>query len=141
MADKRESGAAAEANLMAAYVMMNALTRAVCWTAGFVEGLVAGLVPNRPTRGTLHRDGPFGELRAALLGRNRKQIARVLGEPPTASVGFGVTVAGAKPVTFWQASTWYYPFDHTRQQAIAIRFAGDRAKAVDFIGVPAAQRA
>jgi hypothetical protein len=126
-------------------VMMNALTRAVCWTAGFVEGLVAGLAPVSPPRGRRRalagRSGPFGELRAALLGRNRKQIARVLGEPPTASVGFGVTVAGAKPVTFWQASTWYYPFDHSRQQAIAIRFVGDRAKAVDFIGVPGAQRA
>ena len=124
-------------------VMMNALTRAVCWTAGFMEGVVAGLAPAGPTRGrrSLARRGPFGELRAALLGRNRKQIARVLGEPPTASVGFGVTVAGAKPVTFWQASTWYYPFDHSLQQAIAIRFVRDRAKAVDFIGVPGAQRA
>lgn len=128
---------------MAAHVMMNALTRAVSWTAGLVEGLMTGLrygstVHRRyalPPRGQ-----PFGELRAALLGRNRKQIARVLGEPPTASVGFGVTVAGANPMTFWQASTWYYPFDHSRQQAIAIRFVGDRAKGVDFIGVPRGAR-
>jgi hypothetical protein len=129
---------------MAAHVMMNAFTRAVCWTAGLVEGLMAGLVHGSTTRRNRfrsHRDAPFGELRAALLGRNRKQIARVLGEPPTASVGFGVTVAGAKPMTFWQASTWYYPFDHSRQQAIAIRFVGDRAKGVDFIGVPAARLA
>jgi hypothetical protein len=129
---------------MAAYVMVNALTRAVCWTAGFVEGLVAGLVQGSSARRrslVAHRGAPFGELRAALLGRNRKQIARVLGEPPTASVGFGVTVAGAKPMTFWQASTWYYPFDHSRQQAIAIRFVGDRAKGVDFIGVPKARLA
>src|SRR3954454_14516380 len=95
MADKHD-GSAPEANLMAAHVMMNALTRAVCWTAGLVEGLVSGLVQgSSPRRRSLvpHRNAPFGELRAALLGRNRKQIARVLGEPPTASVGFGVTVA------------------------------------------------
>jgi hypothetical protein len=130
---------------MTAHVMMNALSRAVCWTAGLVEGLMTGLVQSSATRRRYalpHRGQPFGELRAALLGRNRKQIARVLGEPPTASVGFGVTVAaGARPMTFWQASTWYYPFDHSRQQAIAIRFVGDRAKGVDFIGVPHARLA
>jgi len=130
---------------MAAHVMMNALTRAVYWTAGLVEGLMSGLVQGVPRRGfgALARRGdrPFGELRAALLGRNRKQIARVLGEPPTASLGFGAAVAGAKRVTFWQASTWYYPFDHTRHQAIAIRFVGDRAKGVDFIGLPGVSRA
>jgi hypothetical protein len=130
---------------MAAHVMMNALTRAVCWTAGLVEGLMAGLVQGAPRRGRGSRsrrgDRPFGELRAALLGRHRRQIARVLGEPPTATLGFGAAVTGAKPVTFWQASTWYYPFDHTRQQAIAIRFVRDRAKGVDFIGLPGASRA
>jgi len=130
---------------MAAHVMMSALTRAVSWTAGLFEGVMTGLRYGSTPR---HRDlfpqrgQPFGELRAALVGRNRKQIARVLGEPPTASVGFGVTVAtGARPMTFWQASTWYYPFDHSRQQAIAIRFDGDRAKGVDFIGVPRARLA
>ncbi|HEY7118813.1 MAG TPA: hypothetical protein VH475_19650 [Tepidisphaeraceae bacterium] len=125
---------------MAVYVMMNALTRAVCWTAGVVEGLVAGLLGRDGASGfesmpVIALDEPFGELRAALLGRHRNQIARVLGEPPTASVGFGQSVAGAAaPATFWQASTWYYPFDHVRQQAIAIRFVGDRAREVDFIG-------
>ena len=130
---------------MAAHVMMNVLTRAVSWTAGVIEGVMTGLrygSTPRPRDLFPHRGQPFGELRAALLGRNRKQIARVLGEPPTAFVGFGVTVAtGARPMTFWQASTWYYPFDHSRQQAIAIRFDGDRAKGVDFIGVPRARLA
>src|SRR5205809_7457285 len=84
MADKRGIGRPpAEANVMAAHVMMNALTRAVSWTAGLVEGLMTGLrygstayrhraLPHH------HRGQPFGELRAALLGRNRKPIARVL---------------------------------------------------------------
>lgn len=132
---------------MAAHVMVNALTRAVSWTAGLVEGLMSGLVQGGPRRGLAllprRGDQSFGELRAALLGRHRKQIARVLGEPPTASVGLGGggAVAGAKPVTFWQASTWYYPFDPARQQAIAIRFVGDRAWGVDFIGVPGVSRA
>jgi hypothetical protein len=131
---------------MAAQLMMNALTRAVYWTAGVVEGLMSGLVRGVPGRGlalsSRRGDRSFGELRAALLGCHRRQIARVLGKPPTASVGpAGAAVAGDKPVTFWQASTWYYPFDHARRQAIAIRFVGDRARGVDFLGLPGVSRA
>ena len=115
---------------------VEAVTRAVCWSAGLVEGLVSGLVGERPIRPTLV-GGPFPELRAALLGRDRRQIMRALGAPPTASVGFGVSVVtGGAPLTYWHAPTWYYPFDSGRRQAIAIRFVGNRAEDVDFIGTP-----
>src|SRR3954451_151634 len=117
--------------------LVEAVTRAVCWSAGLVEGLVSGLVGERPLRPTLG-GGPFPELRAALLGRDRRQIIRALGAPPTASVGFGVSVVtGGAPLTYWHAPTWYYPFDSGRRHAIAIRFVGDRAQGVDFIGAPA----
>jgi hypothetical protein len=118
---------------------VNAITRAVCWSAGLIEGLVSGLVDGgQSIRRTAIAEGPFADLRAALLGRNRHQIMRALGAPPTASVGFGVSVVtGGAPLTFWQAPTWYYPFDPSRRQAIAIRFVGDRAQGVDFIGAPA----
>ena len=46
-----------------------------------------------------------------------------------------VVQQGDGPVTFWHATTWYYPFDPSRRQAIAIRFVADRARAVEFIGV------
>jgi hypothetical protein len=36
-------------------------------------------------------------------------------------------VSGAAPVTYWQASTWYYPLDNNRRQAIAIQFDGNCA--------------
>lgn len=111
-------------------LMVNAVTRAIFWTAGVVEGFMNGLIGARTGR-----KGPFGELRAALMGRHRKQILRALGAPPTASVGFGVSiVTGGAPPTYWQASTWYYPFDRGQRQAIAIRFVRDRAREVDFIG-------
>jgi hypothetical protein len=123
--------------------VVEAMTRAICWTAGLVEGMVAGVMGTRwdDQRQSTGGGGggaidPFGELRAALLGRDRRQIIRALGAPPTASVGFGVSVitaADAAP-TFWQAPTWYYPFDDARRQAIAIRFVGNRARDVDFIG-------
>jgi len=116
------------------------MTRAICWTAGLVEGMVTGVMGRRwdDQRRSLGGGGaldPFGELRAALLGRDRRQIIRALGAPPTASVGFGISIitGGAAP-TFWQAPTWYYPFDDARRQAIAIRFVGNRARDVDFIG-------
>jgi hypothetical protein len=120
--------------------MVEAMTRAICWTAGLVEGMVAGVIGKRwddqpQSMGGGGTIDPFRELRAALLGRDRRQIMRALGAPPTASVGFGVSiVTGSAAPTFWQAPTWYYPFDHARRQAIAIRFVGNRARDVDFIG-------
>jgi hypothetical protein len=116
--------------------VINALTRAVCWTAGVVEGVMNGLVGRRGEQWLpiLRADEPFGELRAAILGRDRRQIARVLGAPVTASVGLGFVTQSAGPVTYWHASTWYYPYDPERREAIAIRFEGNRARAVDFIG-------
>src|SRR5258706_14945682 len=117
---------------------VDAFARAVCWSAGLIEGLVSGLVDGGSISRPAISGGPFAELRAALLGRNRRQIMRALGAPPTASVGFGVSVVtGGAPLTFWHAPMWYYPFDSSRRQAIAIRFVGDRAQGVDFIGAPA----
>jgi len=121
--------------------VVDAMTRAICWTAGVVNGLVTGLrghdIEAAWTRGGGNCGEPIGELRAALLGRHRRQIVRALGEPPTASIGFGISVrsCGAPPVTYWQAPTWYYPISAKRRQAIAIRFVGHRARGVDFIGV------
>lgn len=121
--------------------VMSALTKAVSWTAGVFEGLLRGLVSSSASQTWV--EGPplaalrgerFHELRNALLGRHRRHIIGALGAPPTAGIGFGTSVAGAAPVTFWQATTWYYPFDPGRRQAIAIRFVGDRARQVEFIG-------
>ena len=120
--------------------VLSAFTKAVSWTAGVFEGLLRGLAsssaPSSVTAAlpVLAVDEPFHEIRAALLGRHRRHIIRALGTPPTAGIGFGVSVAGGAPVTFWHATTWYYPFDPGRRHAIAIRFVGDRARNVEFIG-------
>jgi hypothetical protein len=81
---------------------------------------------------------PFRELRRALLGKHRKQIARVLGTPTTASMTFAAAapMSGGKAATYWDATTWYYPFDQKQKKAIAIRFVRDRAREVEFIGTP-----
>jgi hypothetical protein len=82
---------------------------------------------------------PFRELRRAILGKHRRQIARVLGTPATASLTFAAaapTGKSGKPATYWDATTWYYPFDQKQKKAIAIRFERDRAREVEFIGSP-----
>lgn len=127
--------------------LVNVLTRAAAWTAGVIEGLMTAVTGSvEPVPALRSSAGPrgFSEVRLAIVGRNRRQIAKALGTPPTACVGFGTVLGGggggksgksATAVTFWQATTWYYPLDVERQQAIAIRFEGNRAREVDFIGV------
>jgi outer membrane protein assembly factor BamE (lipoprotein component of BamABCDE complex) len=115
--------------------LMDAMARAVCWTAGLVEGLVNGATGMQLDRGRLTAADRLDELRSQLLGRDRKQVMRLLGVPPTACVGFGVcVVTNGKPVTFLHAPTWYYPFDTNHRQAIAIQFTADRARGIEFIG-------
>ena len=126
---------------------------AACVAAGVIGGVMISLVGVGRRRyafagGTMASDReelefgpvnqPFRELRGALLGKHRKQIARVLGTPTTASLNFSSAGAckGPKPMTFWQATTWYYPFDQNEKKAIAIRFVRDRARDVEFIGSP-----
>ena len=123
--------------------VVNVLSRAVCWTAGLFGGFFAGLTGIRHGRGAggdrlplLESDEPFADVRSALLGRNRRQIMRALGAPPTACVGFGVSVSPVARDAFWQASTWYYRFDQLERMALAIRFVGDRARQVEFVGAP-----
>jgi hypothetical protein len=72
--------------------LMDAMARAVCWTAGLVEGLVNGATGMQLDRGRLSAADRLDELRSQLLGRDRKQVMRLLGVPPTACVGFGVSV-------------------------------------------------
>jgi hypothetical protein len=133
--------------------LLKTLTMAACIAAGIVGGMMVSLVGARrrqfalagpsvgPTRddfAPVHANQPFRELRSALLGKHRKQIARVLGTPTTASLTFAaaVPVSGKDAATYWEATTWYYPFDQKQKKAIAIRFVRDRAREVEFIGSP-----
>lgn len=121
--------------------VLNVVSRAVFWTAGMFEGMITGMLGSRRAASILpilelDRD-PCAELRIALMGRHRRQIVKVLGVPPTASMGFGSTVPHGRPLTYEIASTWYYPFDQRERRAIAIKFIGDRAREVEFIGAPA----
>ena len=121
----------------------SAISQATQWTVGFVTGMINRVIREQSAPGEhlplLQPDEPFRELRDALLGRDRRQIALALGVPPTACVGFAnpSQSAGQRPFTFWDATTWYYPFDQRDRKAIAIKFVGDQAREVEFIAAAA----
>jgi len=110
-----------------------AITRAVCWSAGVVDGFLDALM-GAFSGDQLSRIGPteasLVSLRTAILGRHRRQVERALGTPPT------VLGLGARVRSHGEAVIWYYPFDHARRQAIAIRFENDRARKVELIHGP-----
>lgn len=113
--------------------VVNVLSRAFFWTAGWVDGAIDAIASSlrskpSPWRAALRRSTL--PLQAAILGRHRRQIVEALGTPP--AIGPGESV----PRSFWQALTWYYPCDAMRREAIAIRFVNDRARRVEFIRVP-----
>ena len=117
--------------------MMAKLLKVLEQTTGWLAGALSATMPNRAEAlPVLEAANPFRELREALLGRNRRQIAGALGAPTTASLGFNMVLAQVEPPTFWDASTWYYLFDQRDRKAIAIRFVNDRANEVEFIGAP-----
>jgi hypothetical protein len=109
--------------------VIHALNRAVCWTAGIVDGM-ASMVTGAFSRNRLQRGESLEPLRTALLGRHRSQIERVLGTPPAVWDGLHA------PRSHWEAMTWYYPCDEIERRAIAIRFVNDRAQKVEVIRGP-----
>ena len=100
-----------------AIAVLSALTRAVSWTTGMVDGLFEGLV--KSGEGRERSPAQFVRLRRAFLGREQGAIAGMLGWPA---------------VVCADASTWYYRFDDRAQQAIAIQFVKGRVGAVELIG-------
>jgi hypothetical protein len=64
----------------------------------------------------------LSRLRLAIMGNTRDAVAATLGPPR----------ALARDI-------WYYPLDHRRRTALAIRFHDNIAERVDFIAGPAPQ--
>lgn len=127
--------------------LVGTLARKATYTAGMFGGLVTMMVAPSPFAwrrsrrlqlarrpGPLAaRSGGFAELRNALLGSSKVEVIDTLGSPPVAAVG-----SSAASITpgdaFWQADTWYYPFDPRRQAAVAVQFDRDLVVRVEFIG-------
>jgi len=102
-----------------AIAVFSAFTRAVSWTTGVFDGLFNGLMGDEPATPREEAPALFVQLRRAIWGRRRGDVAGMLGAPQTACA---------------DASTWYYRFDEAEQQAIAIRFVSNRVRGVELIG-------
>jgi hypothetical protein len=74
-------------------------------------------------------------LAEAIMGSSKLAVAKVFGPPPSAVMSS--RIAASKTPTFWHADTWYYPMPRNGPLAMAIRFADDSARAVEFIRPPA----
>lgn len=86
--------------------------------------------------------GGFKRLRASLFGYSKEEVADTLGPPPAAAIGPAAAAASTSatlpaagaPTSFWNANTWYYPFDPERHAAIAVLFDRNRVVRVELIG-------
>ena len=133
------------------------LVEKLAWTAGLVGGFIAlAAVSATPSlhgwrrrlnawrndshSGLLPVSHPFNDWQKRILGNTKQQVATALGAPLAASVvGAFSAVTPSAPssptglLTYWDANTWYYPFNPLQRSAIAIEFRRNRVKRVDFI--------
>ena len=77
------------------------------------------------------REQSLPMLAEAIVGSSKAAIASVLGPPRSA-----VLMHTAPGATYWQADTWYYPLPKSGPLAMAIVFAGDDARTVEFLRAP-----
>lgn len=84
----------------------------------------------RPVRRQIASPPTLGQ---ALVGRTMEEVFRKLGPPPAATLDGPPDLCGAAVPAFWQASTWYYPFDATARTAIAVHFRNCAAHRVETI--------
>ena len=131
--------------------VVGALARKASYTAGMFGGLFSmALSPSpfawrrsrrlqlaRRPGPLVTRAGGFAELRIALFGSSKAEVADALGAPPAAATTSGSFSSAAiltRGEAFWQADTWYYPFDPRHQAAVAVQFNRDRVVGVEFVG-------
>ena len=119
---------------------------ALAYTAGFLRGWMGrgtsslkrsaqrrrrvGKLPGAGALAT--RAGGLSTLRRSIFGYNKREVAETLGPPRAAAMVGSAPLAQPSP-RFWNADTWYYPFDPTRRSAVAVQFRRGRVNAVDFI--------
>ncbi|HEX4123933.1 MAG TPA: hypothetical protein VHY37_04340 [Tepidisphaeraceae bacterium] len=79
-------------------------------------------------------------LTEAIVGSTKHTIARVLGAPRSAVLeGLAVIEADAHRA-YMQTDIWYYPLPRHGQMAMAVTFAGNIARNVEFFRAPGVDR-
>ncbi len=151
--EANSGGASSSATALALSSDVSELNQLALWMAATLAGVVtAALTARTPFfRSVLRRLGPgpakLGPPRArrpsrerslpmlaeAVIGSSKSAIASVLGPP-----GSAVLMHTAPGATYWQADTWYYPLPKSGPLAMAIEFAGDDARTVEFLRAPEA---
>ncbi len=97
------------------------------------------MLPAYPAGDAAPGPSAFQSFRQRIAGSSKRQVAARLGPPRAAVLGDARPTAGPQPAThqpdsFWQANTWYYPFDPESRSAVAIQFINNRVTRVEFIG-------
>ncbi|MEO6437293.1 MAG: hypothetical protein ABIP55_16240 [Tepidisphaeraceae bacterium] len=112
-------------------------TRVGAWLRGFFSA-GDGAMRDRLRARLLDARLTLPQLREALLGRSKAQIASRFGPPSTALMNRpGRGRLG--PSAFWHADTWYYPIDPDEKTAMAVTFDRGVAAAADFFEPPLAE--
>jgi hypothetical protein len=66
-------------------------------------------------------------------------VYRKLGPPRNATAEGPLPAASPEVPLFWQATTWYYPFDSAERTAMAVHFAGNTVRRIELIRAAAAK--
>jgi hypothetical protein len=126
--------------MASAFIPRRSVGNALAWTAGIVSGFAAAV---------LGRGSGRGPVVAAVRGRGRRSrrwllrtvmgcsmrdVLVMLGPPPTTTV----PSASAQPgrAGYWNAKTWYYPWDTRARAAVAIRFDRGVACRIELVYAP-----
>lgn len=122
-----------ELALWTAAGLVGMVTTVLVARAPFFRGLLQKLGRSRPQskvarkRPSQRRSLPL--LAEAIIGSSKATVANVFGPPRSAAV-----LASAPASSYWQADTWYYPLPAGGPIAMAISFADEFAKSVEFLG-------
>lgn len=123
----------AELALWMAAGLAGMVTTVLVARAPFFCGLLQKLGRSRPqskmarTRPNRRRSLPL--LAEAIVGSSKATVANVFGPPRSAAL-----LAHSTATSFWQADTWYYPLPAGGPIAMAISFADEFARSVEFLG-------
>jgi hypothetical protein len=157
MARKQDAsaGGGAAGALTVSHSTVSELSQLALWMAGTLAGMVSavlaartpffksvmrrlGITESSASRPRVRKLRPTREqslplLAEAIVGSSKSSIASVFGPPRSAVVMHTGSNSGA---TYWHADTWYYPLPKSGPLAMAIQFAGDDARRVEFLRAP-----
>ena len=124
------------------------------WATAVLAGMVTAMLTARapffralmkrvglgPTRDGGDAERPSREeslplLAHAIVGSSKSAVAEVFG-PPRSALIHGVPAVGPGRPPYWQADTWYYPLPKNDCLAMAIEFANESARYVEFFRAP-----